>query len=84
MLGDALLDGLRSGHIAGAALDVFESEPLPPNSPFWDCDKVIITPHCSSEYDGWERRSAEMFGDNLIRFLAGEPLTNIVDPARGY
>ena len=84
MLGDALLDGLRSGHIAGAALDVFESEPLPPDSPFWDCDKVIITPHCSSEYDGWERRSAEMFGDNLIRFLAGEPHTNIVDPARGY
>ena len=84
MLGDALLDGLRSGHIAGAALDVFESEPLPPDSPFWDCDNVIITPHCSSEYDGWERFSAEMFGDNLIRFLAGEPLTNIVDPARGY
>jgi phosphoglycerate dehydrogenase-like enzyme len=83
-MGDALLDGLRSGHIAGAALDVFESEPLPPDSPFWDCENVIVTPHCSSEYDGWERRSAELFGDNLARFRAGEPLTNIVDPARGY
>ena len=83
-MGDALLDGLDSGHIAGAALDVFEQEPLPPDSPFWDCHNVIVTPHCSSEYDGWERRSAELFGDNLDRFRAGEPLTNIVDPARGY
>jgi len=83
-MGGALLDGLRTGHIAGGALDVFEQEPLPPDSPFWDCHNVIISPHCSSEYDGWERRSADLFGDNLIRFLAGKPLTNIVDPAHGY
>ena len=84
IVGDALLAGLRSGHMAGAALDVFEQEPLPPDSPFWDLGNVIITPHCSSEYDGWERRSAEMFCDNLQRFRSGQPLTNIVDPARGY
>ena len=82
--GEALLDALRSGHLAGAALDVFETEPLPPESPFWDLDNVIVTPHCSSEYEGWERRSAELFGDNLERFRRGEPLANVVDPARGY
>ena len=82
--GDALVASLRSGHLAGAVLDVFETEPLPPDSPFWSLDNVIITPHCSSVYEGWERRSIEMFGDNLARRLAGEPLENIVDPARGY
>ena len=82
--GDALVAGLRSGHVAGAALDVFESEPLPPESPFWSLENVIITPHCSSVFEGWERRSAEMFGDNLARLLRGQPLDNIVDPARGY
>ncbi len=82
--GDALLAGLRSGHVAGAALDVFEHEPLAPESPFWEMENVIVTPHCSSVYAGWERRSAEMFGDNLARRLRGEPLENIVDPTRGY
>ncbi|MCH7554892.1 MAG: D-2-hydroxyacid dehydrogenase [Proteobacteria bacterium] len=82
--GDALVAGLRSGHVAGAALDVFETEPLPPDSPFWTLENVIITPHCSAVYEGWERRSVEIFGDNLARRLRGEPLENIVDPARGY
>ena len=82
--GDALVAGLRSGALGGAALDVFETEPLPSDSPFWSLENVIITPHCSSVYEGWERRSAEMFGDNLARRLRGEPLENIVDPLRGY
>ena len=82
--GEALLGALRSGHLAGAALDVFETEPLPPESPFWGLDNVIVTPHSSSEYPGWERRSAEMFGDNLERFRRGAALENVVDPARGY
>ena len=82
--GAALVAALRSGHIGGAALDVFETEPLPPDSPFWTLDNVIVTPHCSSVYDGWERRSAEMFCDNAERWRAGAPLENVVDPARGY
>ena len=80
----ALIEGLRTHRVAGAVLDVFECEPLAADSPLWDLDNVIITPHCSSVYDGWERRAAEMFCDNLGRWLAGEPLSNVIDPARGY
>ena len=80
----ALSEGLRNQHLGGAVLDVFEREPLPADSPLWDLDNVIITPHCSSVYAGWERRAAEMFCDNLARWRAGEALQNVVDPARGY
>ncbi len=80
----ALVAALQSRRLAGAVLDVFEREPLPETSPLWDLDDVIITPHCSSVYDGWERRAAEMFCDNLERRLAGRPLSNVVDPTRGY
>lgn len=79
-----LLRALRDGRIMGAALDVFETEPLPAEHPFWAFHNVLITPHCSSVYDGWERRSMEMFCDNLDRWLTGQPLENVVDPARGY
>jgi phosphoglycerate dehydrogenase-like enzyme len=80
----ALFDAVGSGHVAGVALDVFEAEPLPPESPFWGLENAILTPHCSSLYDGWEGRSAEIFLDNLVRWRRGEPLENIVDPVRGY
>ncbi len=80
----ALLDAVGSGHVAGVALDVFEDEPLPPESPFWDLENAILTPHCSSVYDGWEGRSAEIFCENLERWRKGEPLENVVDPIRGY
>ena len=80
----ALITALRNGPLAGAALDVFATEPLPADSPFWDMENVILTPHCSSVYDGWYLRSAEMFADNLTRYRKGEALANVVDPARGY
>lgn len=80
----ALRDALSSGRLAGAALDVFETEPLPPGNPIWDMPNVIVTPHCSSVYDGWQAKSVAMFCENLTRFRRGEPLTNIVDPQRGY
>ena len=80
----ALIHALRNGPLAGAALDVFATEPLPAASPFWDMENVILTPHCSSVYDGWYRRTAQMFADNLTRYRTGAPLQNIVDPARGY
>ena len=80
----ALLQALQDGRLAGAVLDVFEAEPLPPDNPLWRMDNVIITPHCSSVYEGWERRAIEMFCDNLDRWLAGRPLENVVDPGKGY
>ncbi len=80
----ALLATLRAGRLKGAALDVFEAEPLPPEHPLWAFDRVIVTPHSSGVYEGWERRSMEMFCDNLDRRRRGEPLENVVDPRRGY
>ncbi|MDJ1006281.1 MAG: D-2-hydroxyacid dehydrogenase [Paracoccaceae bacterium] len=80
----ALAAALASGHLRGAALDVFETEPLPEDSPFWAMENVIVTPHCSSVYEGWTLKSVAMFCDNLRRYREGAPLTNVVDPARGY
>ena len=81
---DALVNAMRNGAIAHAALDVFPTEPLPADSPVWDLDNAIISPHCSAVFDGWAMRSFDKFLDNLRRWRAGEPLHNIVDPARGY
>jgi phosphoglycerate dehydrogenase-like enzyme len=80
----ALVEALVEGRVRGAALDVFATEPLPPDNPLWGFENVIVTPHCSSVYDGWDTRSVAMFADNLWRYRRGEALTNVVDPARGY
>jgi len=81
---DALMAELDSGRISGAALDVFETEPLPADHPLWSYDNVLISPHCSSVWAGWQDASDRVFCSNLSRWLKGEPLLNIVDPARGY
>ena len=80
----ALVDALRAGKLAGAGLDVFEEEPLPPTSPLWDLDNVILTPHVAGATPLYYDRTAALFADNLDRFLAGQPLRNRFDPARGY
>lgn len=80
----ALTDALRSGRLAGAALDVFATEPLPEDSPLWAMENVILTPHACSDIVGWQERVAALFADNLLRWQAGRPLRNLVDPARGY
>ena len=82
--GQAMVAALQAGRIAGAALDVFETEPLPPDHPYWGMQNVILTPHCSSVYDGWDRKALGMFVENLGRYRRGEPLNNIVNPERGY
>jgi phosphoglycerate dehydrogenase-like enzyme len=80
----ALIAALRSGHIRGAVLDVFQTEPLPADSPFWFLGNVIVTPHMAGFFDGWEQATLEIFCQNLARWLAEQPLLNEVDPALGY
>ncbi|KZY29908.1 hydroxyacid dehydrogenase [Roseovarius sp. HI0049] len=81
---DALLEALRSGRIAGAGLDVFAEEPLPEESLFWKLDNIILSPHASGVYEGWDVNSFDMFIENLKRWQRDETLSNIVDPTRGY
>ena len=81
----ALADALSEGRLAGAVIDVFETEPLPPSSPLWDVPNLIITPHVSSD----DRRAyvpltLDLVFENLGRLLADRPLLNQVDPVRGY
>lgn len=76
----ALIDALRSGRLAGAYLDVFETEPLPAESPLWSMPNVLITPHAADNIRGWPHRVAAFFADNLDRWRAGEPLLNAVTP----
>lgn len=80
----ALIDALGRRRIAGAALDVFEKEPLPPDSPLWKADNLVITPHTAALTDKLWQRHYVLIAENLRRFLAGAPLLNIVDKARGY
>jgi phosphoglycerate dehydrogenase-like enzyme len=80
----ALLRALRSGSIGGAVLDAFREEPLPPDSPYYGLDNVIITPHTSWSSGRVLDRSVELFCENLRRYGAGEPLLNVVDPVAGY
>ncbi|WP_164478298.1 D-2-hydroxyacid dehydrogenase [Mycolicibacterium stellerae] len=79
-----LVDALRSGTIAGAALDVFDVEPLPPSSPLWSMPNVLVSPHMSGDYIGFEFDMMAVFTDNLDRWLRDKPLHNVVDPAAGY
>ncbi|MFM8943727.1 MAG: D-2-hydroxyacid dehydrogenase [Actinomycetota bacterium] len=81
---DALVDAVRSGHLAGAALDVFEREPLPSASALWDLDRVLISPHAGAMVGGWREAVVEVFLENLDRFLRGAPLRNVVDKAAGF
>jgi phosphoglycerate dehydrogenase-like enzyme len=82
---DALVAKLRAGELAGAVLDVFPEEPLPPDSPLWTAPNVILSPHCAVD-DGrvYVERCLDIFFDNLRRYLAGRPLRNVIDPGRGY
>lgn len=76
-----LLAALDSGHLSGAVLDVFRSEPLPADSSLWSHPKIVVTPH---ESGGTPQGSLAHIAENYRRLLAGQPLINIADPARGY
>jgi phosphoglycerate dehydrogenase-like enzyme len=75
----ALVAALRSGAVAGAALDVFAQEPLPPDHPFWTLEQVLVSPHMSGDLIGWERAVVAAFAENLHRWQAGEPLYGVID-----
>ncbi|WP_230424173.1 D-2-hydroxyacid dehydrogenase [Prauserella cavernicola] len=79
-----LVAALGSGHIAGAALDVFDIEPLPAESPLWTMDNVHVSPHMSGDFVGWRNALVGVFADNFRRWHAGRPLVNIVDKQLGY
>ncbi len=81
---DALLQALELGDIGGAALDVFEQEPLPANHPLWEQPNVIISAHMAGDVMGWRETLTEQFIDNFRRWQRGDSLRNVVDKARGY
>ena len=81
---DALIAALRSGHLGGAALDVFTVEPLPSTSPLWALPNVIVSPHYCDQTPQTDERGRELFLDNLRRYVQGEPLRNVVDRRLGY
>jgi phosphoglycerate dehydrogenase-like enzyme len=80
----ALIAALTERRIGGATLDVFETEPLPPEHPLWDAPNVTITAHMSADVVGWRDTLAAQFAANVGRWLAGEPLLNVVDKKLGY
>jgi phosphoglycerate dehydrogenase-like enzyme len=81
---DALIEALKSGEIAGSALDVVENEPLSEMSPLWDAPNLLLTPHRAGASQHRHRQIIDFFQQNLRRYLAGEPLRNVVDKRRGF
>jgi phosphoglycerate dehydrogenase-like enzyme len=80
----ALIEALQNDEIAGAGLDVFETEPLPPDSPLWEMRNVVITGHYAGSSESSSQRRVEVFTDNLRRFVAGGNLRNVVDKRLYY
>jgi phosphoglycerate dehydrogenase-like enzyme len=79
-----LIEALQAGTIGGAGLDVFEKEPLPPSSPLWEMENVILTPHSAGIFHRLDKNSDKFFIEQLQRYVKGEKLKNIVDKQRGY
>jgi phosphoglycerate dehydrogenase-like enzyme len=77
-------EAVRARAIAGAVLDVFRTEPLPPDHPFWTTPGITVLPHLGGFHPARDAQVARLFVDNLARFLAGERLAEVVDRERGY
>ncbi|MBI2906629.1 MAG: D-2-hydroxyacid dehydrogenase [Chloroflexi bacterium] len=80
----ALIRALREGRIAGAGLDVFEQEPLPPEAEIWQAPNVVLSSHMAGLSDGRGRRVSRLFCENLKRYVLGQPLLNVVTRDKGY
>jgi phosphoglycerate dehydrogenase-like enzyme len=81
---EAVIAALRDGRLGGAALDVFTTEPLAPESPYWDLPNVIVTPHTSGALEDYWTPLVSLFSENLRRFESGRDLVNVVDKIAGY
>jgi phosphoglycerate dehydrogenase-like enzyme len=81
---EAMLRALSSGRIKGAALDVFDHEPLPVGHPFYKLENVLLSPHCADHTLDWLDNAMKFFIQQYQRFQSGEPLRNIVDKKLGY
>ena len=81
---EALLNTLNSNSIASAMLDVFQTEPLPSDSPIWTTENLVVSPHMSGDYAGYHADMAQQFYDNLENYIAGESLFNVVDKKAGF
>ena len=81
---EALIAALRNGRLAGAGLDVVENEPLPPDHPLWEVEKLLLTPHVARSKETPPYRWEPLFVENMRRYAAGEPLLNVVDQDAGY
>ena len=79
-----MVEALRARAIRGAGLDVYQNEPLPPESPLWDLDNVCLTPHIGGVSPRFWERETELIIENARRYLAGEPMLNAVDKQAGY
>ena len=80
----ALISVLKAERIRGAGLDVYSQEPLPPSSPLWSLPNVIASPHVAGFSPHYFERAMTLFAENLRRYVAGEPLLNVVQKDRGY
>jgi len=80
----ALIAALSEKRIKGAALDVFDEEPLPAGHPFYELENVLLSPHSADHTAGWPELAMQVFLDNFHRFQKGETLRNIVDKKAGY
>jgi phosphoglycerate dehydrogenase-like enzyme len=81
---DAMIEALSNGRLGGAGLDVTTPEPLDPQSPLWDIENVLLTPHISGAKQGYNDEACEVFVENLRRFMSAGPLLNLVDRSHGY
>jgi phosphoglycerate dehydrogenase-like enzyme len=81
---NALINALRAGRIKGAALDVFDKEPLPPGHPFYKLENVLLSPHCADHTPTWHNEAMELFIAQYERFQNNEALLNVVNKKLGY
>ncbi len=80
----AMIEALDRGRIRGAALDVFDREPLPDGHPFYRLENVLLSPHCADHYPDWLEQAMRFFLENFERFRNGQPLLNVIDKQQGY